>query len=176
MRRVFLLSALFPIFAYAVDSDVTAQNLIDAATTSKINSLVISNSESGFIKPIPWGSAENASCDLLYSADCVSALNSNKSSSANKQVTIKHSEEAYNGANDSYFNPTSNKYDQNAIATFNITNSNQTALQSYSTTLNNTSSPTTENLLKQNVTIPFKATNSTLVNVGASKVEFNITY
>ena len=40
----------------------------------------------------------------------------------------------------------------------------------------NTGNVSPEYLLKQNVSIPFKANNNTLVNVGASKVEFNITY
>lgn len=174
MRVVFLLGLILPIMSYAVESDITAQNLVDAAAL-RSNSLVLSNHESGFIKPIPWGSADNANCDILFSADCVSALNSHSSKA--KQAVIKPNEPvAYYGANDSYFNPnSSNKYNQNAIANFNITNSNQTAMQGVAPTMN-TGNVSPEYLLKQNVSIPFKANNNTLVNVGASKVEFNITY
>lgn len=98
-----------------------------------------------------------------------------KNTLAKQSIDGNHTLEATpkTGANSSYVNPNSNTYDQNAVANFNITNANQSTLQSYSPVLNNQS---TKDMLIQNTTIPFKASNSTSLNVGTNKVEFNISY
>lgn len=106
--------------------------------------------------------------------NCVSAVES-KNQQAKQTIDGNHTLEAApkTGANSSYVNPNNNTYDQNAVANFNITDANQSTLQSYSPLLNNQS---TKDMLIQNTTIPFKAGNSTSLNVGTNKVEFNISY
>lgn len=81
--------------------------------------------------------------------------------------------DAYTGANGSYFNRNSNNYDQNAVTNFNITNSNQAAMQVYSPKLNNSSM---EDQLRNNVTVPVQAGKNTNVNIGQQQIEFNIQY
>lgn len=77
------------------------------------------------------------------------------------------------GANDQYFNRNTNNYDANAIANFNITNSNQTALQVSSPKLTN-SSP--EDTIKNSLAIPLKPNSNTAVSVGTNQVQFNVSY
>lgn len=81
--------------------------------------------------------------------------------------------DVYTGANSSYFNRNSNNYDQNAVNNFNITNSNQAAMQVYSPKLNNSSM---EDQLRNNVTVPVQAGKNTNVNIGQQQIEFNIKY
>jgi len=73
------------------------------------------------------------------------------------------------GANDSYINRNSNVYDANAVANFNLTNSNQSTMQSYSAKLNNFSPETT---LKNNFAIPLKPDGNTEVNIGVNQLQF----
>lgn len=89
--------------------------------------------------------------------------------SSSAPVTAK----ANQGANDQYFNPNSNNYDQNAVANFNITNANQAALQGYSPKLNNY---TTQDQIKQNVAVPIQADKNTNISVGANQINFNMSY
>mgnify|MGYP003509207151 FL=1 len=80
---------------------------------------------------------------------------------------------ANQGANSQYYNRDGNTYNQNAINNFNITNSNQTAMQPYSAQLNNLS---IEDKLKQSIAIPLKAGENTAVSVGTNNVQFNVSY
>lgn len=85
-------------------------------------------------------------------------------------LTIK---DAYTGTNSSYFNRNSNNYDQNAISNFNITNSNQAALQVYSPKLNNLAP---EDQIKNNFTLPLHTDKNTEISIGQQQIEFNIKY
>ena len=75
--------------------------------------------------------------------------------------------------NGKYLNRNNNNYDQNALANFNITDSNQTALQVYSPKLNTYS---TEETLKNNLAVPIQANKNTNINIGQQQIEFNIQY
>jgi hypothetical protein len=77
------------------------------------------------------------------------------------------------GANNQFFNRSSNNYDQNAIANFNITNSNQSALQTNSAKLNDDSP---EQQLKNNVAVPIHTDKNTSVSVGQQQINLNISY
>ncbi len=111
-------------------------------------------------------------CDKLKDPLCMKQNASAviaRTKSDNAEATVH----ANLGANDKYFNRNSNSYDQNAVANFNITNSNQAAMQAYSPKLNNYS---TEDTLKQSVAIPLKPSNNTAVTVGTNQVQFNLSY
>lgn len=108
--------------------------------------------------------------------------NRKEESSANTTLVVESSSgitgngivnDAYTGANGSYFNRNSNNYDQNALNNFNITNSNQAAMQVASPKLNNSSM---EDQLRNNVTVPVQAGKNTNVNIGQQQIEFNIKY
>ena len=77
------------------------------------------------------------------------------------------------GNSGKYFNRNANSYDQNAVVNFNLTDSNQAALQMYSPKLNNYS---TEQTLKNNVAVPIQADKNTSINIGQQQIEFNIKY
>ncbi len=120
-------------------------------------------------------------CDSVVKRDCINfntstnvgssvSTNSSINSSGKKVVST----DAYTGANDSYFNPNENVYDQNAIANFNITNSNQTLMQAYSVELSPEFSPST--FIRDKVSIPVKTTENSSLNVGANKIEFKLSY
>ena len=115
-------------------------------------------------------------CDKIHNPSCVKQASSAALAqkiiqpvTGNKVVTAS----ANQGANSQYYNRDGNIYDQNAINNFNITNSNQTAMQPYSAQLNNLS---IEDKLKQSIAIPLKAGNNTEVSVGANNVQFNVSY
>ena len=77
------------------------------------------------------------------------------------------------GANNQYFDRNNINYDKNALVNFNITNSNQSALQSYSPRLNEASP---EQQLKNKVAVPIQADKNTSVSVGQQQIELNIKY
>lgn len=111
-------------------------------------------------------------CDKLRDPLCTKQ---NASSVVNKTQLGSAEIEAHAnlGANEKYFNRNSNLYDQNAVANFNITNSNQAAMQAYAPQLNNYS---TEDTLKHNIAIPLKPSSNTAVSVGTNNVQFNMSY
>ena len=115
-------------------------------------------------------------CDKIHNPSCVKQA----SSAALAQKIIQPvsgsnvlNSSANQGANSQYYNRDGNTYNQNAINNFNITNSNQTAMQPYSAQLNNLS---IEDKLKQNIAIPLKAGENTAVSVGTNNVQFNVSY
>lgn len=115
---------------------------------------------------------DDSYCDRVHQAFCAkenaSAIIAHKTESG---IPIK--EVANLGANNQYFNPNSNNYDQNAVANFNITNSNQTALQGYAPKLNNYS---TTDQIKSNLAVPIQADKNTNISVGATQINFNMSY
>lgn len=79
---------------------------------------------------------------------------------------------ANQGANDQYFNRNKSNFNQNATNNFNITNSNQSALQIYAPQLNYSA----EQQIKNNMAVPIQADKNTSVSVGQQQIEFNIKY
>lgn len=111
-------------------------------------------------------------CDRINGVFC-SNQNASQAIAKKFSSSTTTTAKANQGANAQYFNPNSNSYDQNAVANFNITNSNQTALQSYSPKLNNYS---TEDQLKQNLAVPIKPDKNTNISVGTNQINFNMSY
>lgn len=111
-------------------------------------------------------------CGKAHNVFCIKQNESNAITSA-VESTVNTSVSVDQGANAKYINRNNNSYDQNAIANFNITNANQTALQAYSPKLNNYS---TEQQIKNNLAVPFQADKNTNISVGQQQIEFSIKY
>lgn len=116
-------------------------------------------------------------CDSIVSSTCESAVFENSSLSSKKFSGSGgvHEISIYNGANNNYVNPNNAKFNQNAIANFNITNSNQTTLQTYSPELNYDAKSPIE-LIRNNLAVPIKTGDNSSISVMPDKVEFNLTY
>lgn len=121
-------------------------------------------------------------CDSIVKKNCIELTNSSNTNqglflsnkASDDEARIKENSNYIAGANDSYFNPNDNDFDKNAVANFNITNSNQTLMQTYSPELNPDYTPATYILEK--VVIPVKTTENSSLSVGTNKVEFNLSY
>lgn len=175
MNKLRFLIIFIPTLSFAVGMTDVVSSVIGGRNVATINesqnlSFPTVNGVNGKLFTIE----SNFSCDNVRNFACgdkaKSRLIEPHTISGQKPIEA----DAYSGSNSRYINPNGNVYDQNAITNFNITNSNQSTMQLYSPLLNNSNSPV--DLIKQNVAIPFKASNSTEVNVGVSKVEFNISY
>lgn len=134
-------------------------NIVESSTRQA----VLKNTESS----MSCNRAQNPFC-MEQSSNAISSQNS-KSVIGNAQPVVT----ANQGANDQYFNRDGTNFDQNAINNFNITNSNQTAMQAYSSQLNNVN---LEDRLKQNLAIPLSTGSNSAVSVGTNKVQFNVSY
>lgn len=134
------------------------------------------NPETAFVVPAMAKKRTESTSDTWYCERVNQAFCAKQSASAaivhinsSAPLAVKVNQ----GANDQYFNPNSNSYDKNAVVNFNITNSNQTALQGYSPKLNNY---TTTDQLKQNIAVPIQADKNTNISVGANQINFNVSY
>lgn len=176
--RLFLLSLLGIIFVAKADDMSESYQITNVRTSSVIKyspSLFSGLAQPEYSKSVVC--KDSVLCDKNKDPNCINTLQGRSDSIIREQVVNGSNiveATAYSGANDSYVNPNNNSYNHNAVANFNITNANQTTLQTYSPALNTNNNP--QNMIIQNAAIPFKPNNSTSVNVGANKVEFNISY
>ena len=169
---IFTCLGLLSLGAFALGLDDFVPDFLSNGHTVESANL---NPETAFMVPVTAKKRSESSddwyCDRVNQAFCA------KQSASAAIVHINSSAplaaKVNQGANDQYFNPNSNSYDKNAVVNFNITNSNQTALQGYSPKLNNY---TTTDQLKQNIAVPIQADKNTNISVGANQINFNVSY
>ncbi len=177
MRRWYYLVSvltLCPLGVLALSADDFVPSFL---STSKANESANLNPETAFSLP------ENSRARIANSGDDWYCQRGNGSFCAHQNASQAIAKKlngsapvtarANQGANEQYFNPNSNNYDQNAVANFNITNANQTALQGYSPKLNNY---TTQEQIKQNVAVPIQTDKNTNISVGTNQINFNMSY
>ena len=171
--RVFIFAVLFFPFAYGLSVDDFIPDFLEPndRVESSVNPDVAFKLPPATQKRTASG-ANSRYCERAGNVFCSThqdnaalALSGESQAIAGKGITNNDTA----GANGSYFNRNSNNYDQNAVATFNMTNSNQAAMQVYSPKLN-------EDQLKNNVTVPLQADKNTNINIGQQQIEFNIKY
>ncbi|MDD3267089.1 MAG: hypothetical protein PHC75_07925 [Burkholderiales bacterium] len=126
-------------------------------------------------------SSKYVSCNSIVSSNCLDKFNSNfEHSNAIKlgeHNTILPAQ-IHDGSSSNYVDSNSYKFDQNAVNNFNITNSNQTAMQSYATVINangnNVVSPS--EMIMNRLAVPIKTGDNSSIKVTPEKVEFNLKY
>lgn len=86
--------------------------------------------------------------------------------------------QVHSGSSNNYVDSNSYKFDQNAVTNFNITNSNQTAMQSYATVINNNgnSMVSPSEMILNKLSVPIKTGDNSSIQVTPDKVEFNLKY
>lgn len=126
-------------------------------------------------------SRKYAPCNSIVSSNCLDKF----SSTADHNNAIKFGDhttvipvQIYDGSSSNYVDSNSYKFDQNAVNNFNITNSNQTAMQSHATgvnnNVNNVVSPS--EMIMNRLAVPIKTGDNSSIKVTPEKVEFNLKY
>ncbi len=171
---------LVTFYTYALNLNDFAPNIINSNNNVVESSIVrplvgLNVVESSTRQVVLKNTESSMSCNRAQNPFCMEQP-SNAISSQNSKSVIGNAQPvvtANHGANDQYFNRDGTDFDQNAINNFNITNSNQTAMQAYSSQLNNVN---LEDRLKQNLAIPLSTGSNSAVSVGTNKVQFNVSY